>query len=91
VVTPADLTRQLSRLSPFVTVQSLTVITTLASRLPFSWLSKESTSEDVLRRMAMATVIEFYIPARFRKRVKWTPPAERGKVLEFPVEMRKSA
>jgi hypothetical protein len=39
----------------------------------------------------MATVIEFYIPARFRKRLKWTPPAERGKVLEFVVEMRKSA
>jgi hypothetical protein len=39
----------------------------------------------------MATIIQFYIPARFRKPVKWTPSAERGKVLEFPVEIRKSA
>jgi hypothetical protein len=39
----------------------------------------------------MAKVIEFYIPALFHKQVKWTPPAERGKVLEFLVEIRKSA
>jgi hypothetical protein len=39
----------------------------------------------------MAKVIEFYIPARFHKQVKWTRPAERGKVLEFLVEIRKSA
>ena len=39
----------------------------------------------------MAKLIEFYMPARFRKQLKWTPPAERGKVLEFVVEMRKSA
>ncbi len=39
----------------------------------------------------MAQVIEFYIPARFHKPVKWTPLAQRGKVLEFPAEMRKSA
>lgn len=43
------------------------------------------------RRMAMAQVIEFYIPARFRKKVKWVPPEERGKVIEFPAEIRKSA
>lgn len=39
----------------------------------------------------MAGVIEFYIPARFHKQVKWIPPVRRGKVLEFPAEMRKSA
>jgi len=39
----------------------------------------------------MAQVIELYIPARFHKQVKWVPPAERGKVLEFPAAMRKSA
>jgi len=39
----------------------------------------------------MAQVIEFYIPARFHKQVKWAPPAERGKVLEFPAAVRKSA
>jgi len=43
------------------------------------------------RRRAMAQVIEFYIPARFHKKVKWVPPEERGKVIEFPAEVRKSA
>ncbi len=39
----------------------------------------------------MATVIEFYIPTRFHRRVKLIPAAQRGKVLEFPAELRKSA
>jgi hypothetical protein len=39
----------------------------------------------------MAQVIEFYIPPRFRKPMKWSPPAQRGKVVEFPAEVRKSA
>ena len=43
------------------------------------------------RRLAMAKVIEFYTPARFRKSVKWVPPTLRGKVIEFPVVLKKSA
>jgi hypothetical protein len=39
----------------------------------------------------MAPVIEFYIPRGFHKRVKWIPSDQRGKVLEFPAETRKSA
>jgi hypothetical protein len=39
----------------------------------------------------MAKVIEFYIPDRFRKRGPWIPPAQRGKVIEFPSTQRKSA
>ena len=39
----------------------------------------------------MARIIEFYIPARFHNPVKWMPPAERGKGLEFQAEVRKSA
>ena len=39
----------------------------------------------------MAQVIEFYIPSRFRKKVKWVPKADRGKVIEFPTEIKKSA
>jgi hypothetical protein len=41
--------------------------------------------------MAMAKVIEFYTPARFQKKVKWVPATQRGKVIEFPVDMKKSA
>ena len=39
----------------------------------------------------MAKMIEFYIPQSFRKASKWVPPAERGKVLAFPLAVRKSA
>jgi hypothetical protein len=41
--------------------------------------------------MAMAQVIAFYIPPRFHKPVKWITPTQRGKVLEFPAEIKKSA
>jgi hypothetical protein len=41
--------------------------------------------------MAMAQVIEFYVPDRFRKKVRWVPTEQRGKVLEFPVPVKKSA
>ena len=39
----------------------------------------------------MAKIIDFYIPQSFRKAAKWVPPAERGKVLAFPLVVRKSA
>lgn len=39
----------------------------------------------------MAKVIEFYVPGRFRKKVKWVPQEQRGKLIEFPAEVRKSA
>jgi hypothetical protein len=39
----------------------------------------------------MAQVIEFYIPNRFRKNMKWVPAQQRGKVIEFPAQIKKSA
>jgi hypothetical protein len=39
----------------------------------------------------MAKVIKFYIPNRFQKKVAWVPPEERGKVIEFRVQVKKSA
>jgi hypothetical protein len=40
----------------------------------------------------MAKVIEFYIPARFRKPpAKWIPTEQRGKILEFRPQLQKSA
>jgi len=39
----------------------------------------------------MAKIIDFYVPARFHKKVKWVPPADRGKVIEFCVPIRKTA
>ena len=39
----------------------------------------------------MAKIIEFYIPQSFHKVSKWLSTNERGKLLEFPVTVRKSA
>jgi hypothetical protein len=41
--------------------------------------------------MAMAKVIEFYVPDRYKRKVKWIPADLRGKVIEFPAPIRKSA
>jgi len=41
---------------------------------------------------AMAQVIEFYIPERFRKKKeRWIPQEQRGKVIEFPIDIKRSA
>ena len=40
---------------------------------------------------AMAKVIEYYIPERFRKTTRWVPRDQRGKIIEFPVLEKKSA
>ena len=40
----------------------------------------------------MAQVIEFYVPAQFQKKMsKWVPQEQRGKVLEFPAAIKKTA
>ena len=39
----------------------------------------------------MAHVIEFYIPSSYQKQSKWVPKESRGKVLEFPVAVKKTA
>jgi hypothetical protein len=39
----------------------------------------------------MAKVIEFYVPGNFRRSVKWIPPKQSGKVIEFPTLQKKSA
>jgi hypothetical protein len=39
----------------------------------------------------MAKVIEYYIPSRFKSKVKWIPPELRGKLLLFPADLKKSA
>ena len=43
------------------------------------------------RRLVMAKVIEFYIPATFRKRVNWVPVEQRGQVIEFYLQVQKPA
>jgi len=43
------------------------------------------------REVAMAKVIEFYIPKNFRRLLKWVPELQRGKILEFCPQTKKSA
>jgi hypothetical protein len=47
-------------------------------------------SSDI-RDKTVAKIIEFYIPKTFRKSVKWVPPKERGKIIEFVPETKKTA
>jgi hypothetical protein len=42
--------------------------------------------------VAMAIVIEFYVPEKFRKLSgKWIPPEQRGTIIRFPAPEKKSA
>jgi hypothetical protein len=41
--------------------------------------------------LTVAKVIEFYIPTNFRKSVKWASPEQRGKIIEFAPQVKKSA
>jgi hypothetical protein len=43
------------------------------------------------RGVAVAKIIEFYIPSGFRRNEKWIPPKERGKIIEFVTETKKTA
>jgi hypothetical protein len=46
---------------------------------------------DDLKDLTVAKVIEFYIPTKFAKPVKWMPSQLRGKVIEFCLPTKKSA
>jgi hypothetical protein len=39
----------------------------------------------------MAKIIEFFVPSNFRKKAKWVPPEEYGKVIPFSVPQKKFA
>jgi len=46
---------------------------------------------DWTKKVAMAKVVEFYIPKNFRRPMKWVPELDRGKVLAFCPQTKKSA
>ena len=43
------------------------------------------------KEVAVAKVIEFYVPNNFRKALKWVPEVRCGKILEFCPQTKKSA
>ena len=42
-------------------------------------------------RITVGKVIEFYVPTGFSTRVKWLPPQQRGRVIEFRLASQKSS
>jgi hypothetical protein len=44
-----------------------------------------------IEEVAVAKVIAFYVPIRFRKPLKWVPEFQRGKIIEFCPQTKKSA
>jgi hypothetical protein len=53
--------------------------------------SRAITKDKRQKGAAVAKIIEFYVPDSFRRREKWVPPQNRGKILEFPLPTTKSA
>ena len=39
----------------------------------------------------MAKVIEFHVPARLQKKIRWIPRERRGKMIEFPADIQKKS
>jgi len=39
----------------------------------------------------VAQLIEYYVPDKFKKKVKWIPQQDRGKLITFPMDEKKSA
>jgi hypothetical protein len=53
--------------------------------------SREVSEASRAKGAAVAKIIEFYIPNNFRWKGKWIPPHNRGKIIEFSLQTRKSA
>jgi hypothetical protein len=51
----------------------------------------ESKSRKTRQEIIVAKITEFYIPNSFRKKVTWVSLAQRGKVIEFSLRIKKSA
>ena len=57
-----------------------------------SWnLEDHDDSRARQKEVAMAKVIEFYIPQSFQRTTKWVPDVQRGKILELRPQTKKLA
>ena len=73
--------------------QKITAIPKALARIAArTWhLEDPDESRAEAKEVAMAKVIEFYIPQNFRRTTKWVPDVQRGKILELRPQTRKSA
>jgi len=69
----------------------MAAISKTTARIATSSLSYEDHQESRTREVAMAKVIEFYIPQNFRRPEKWISELQRGKILELRSQTTKSA
>ena len=64
--------------------QAVTVATTTARRQSDQNGRQQGVTE-------MAKVIEYYVPSTHKKKTRWVPEGLRGKVIDFPTELKKPA
>ena len=74
-------------------LQKMTAIPKVIARIATrSWnLEDQDDSRDRAKEVAMAKVIEFYIPQNFRRTTKWVPDVQRGIIHELRPQTKKSA
>ena len=65
--------------------QAVTIATTTARR------QSDQNGRQNKEYTDMAKVIEFYIPSTHKKKTRWIPESLRGKVIDFPAELKKPA
>jgi hypothetical protein len=71
-------------------LQKMTAIPKTIARMR-SWNLDHDDSRARAKEVAMAKVIEFYIPQNFRRTTKWVPDVQRGRILELRPQTKKSA
>jgi hypothetical protein len=54
-------------------------------------ITQEIEAPGAIEEVVMAKVIEFYIPKNFRRSFKLVPELQRGRILEFCPQTKKSA
>jgi hypothetical protein len=69
----------------------MAAISKTIARIATSSRGCEDHRDSRTREVAMAKVIEFYIPQNFRRTTKWVPDVLRGKILELRPQTTKSA
>src|SRR5215469_12224727 len=72
--------------------QKMTAIPKAVARIASrSWnLEDHDDSRARAKEVAMAKVIEFYIPQNFRRTTKWVPDVRRGRILAHGYDARKT-
>ena len=69
----------------------MAAISKTIARIATSSRACEDHQHSRTREVAVAKVIEFYIPQSFRRKTKLVPDVQRGKIVELRPQITKSA